>query len=77
MIEQWKEERYREVYDAVCTQLEKQKAEGKLTKEQLRGLLESAYVNQGNDFAGRGEAMNITIDATVAAYECFLADWQD
>jgi hypothetical protein len=41
----------------------------------LKGLLDSLYRTQGDDWLGRGEVGSITIDATIAAYEKFIAQW--
>ncbi|NUQ64189.1 MAG: hypothetical protein HUU20_17095 [Pirellulales bacterium] len=47
------------------------------TIEAFKRLLEAQYVNEGDDWAGRGSVQNITHAATVAAYEAALAEWQE
>lgn len=42
----------------------------------LRGLLNSMYVNQGNDWTGRGQVKDASQDAVIAAAEAILADWE-
>jgi hypothetical protein len=43
-------------------------------KKIIRGILKSLYVRQGNDWTGRGALGNAEVDASIAAYECILAD---
>ena len=73
----WKEKRYNEIFELTCRaiQLRRETEEG-FTIEDAEGLLEAHYVNQGNDWIGRGEATNIVTDATVAAYEHMLTEWR-
>lgn len=46
------------------------------TVENLKGLLQNLYVQQGNNQLGRGEAMDISINAQVAACEALLAEYK-
>jgi len=42
--------------------------------QQIRGILKSLYVRQGNDWAGRGVVGDTGIDASIAAHESMLAE---
>lgn len=46
------------------------------TKQSLKELLDSLYVNQGNNWVGRSQAQELINDATVAACEAVLFDWK-
>ncbi|QGU94289.1 hypothetical protein GOM49_03405 [Clostridium bovifaecis] len=46
------------------------------TIENLKGLLQNLYVQQGNNQLGRGEAMDISVDAQIAACETLLAEYK-
>ena len=41
---------------------------------QIRQVLKTLYVQQGNDWAGRGVVGDTSIDASIAAHESILAD---
>lgn len=73
----WREELYGEVFEATCEQvrLRRQREPG-FSPEDLRGLLETEYVALGNNWVGRGEVDEVTRNATIAAYEHLLAQWQ-
>ena len=43
---------------------------------ELRGTLETQYVASGNDWVGRGRLNDIVQQATIAAMESTLADWE-
>lgn len=67
------EESYEETYDSVLSATKEwieahpQDAEG-----HLKGILKDLYIRQGNDWTGRGELGDATIEATIAAYETLL-----
>ncbi len=73
----WKDRHYQETFEAVCSHLEHQRrANPNFTIKHLEGLLESQYIDQGNDWIGRSAPVNIKTDATIAAYEHFLTEWK-
>ena len=41
----------------------------------LQGFLDSQYQNQGNNWEGRSEVKELTLNATIAAAETILAEW--
>ena len=41
----------------------------------LQGFLDSLYHNQGNNWEGRSEVKELTLNATIAAAETILEEW--
>ena len=77
-IKDWEERKYREVFEQTCSQLwTRRLTDPTFTLQQAQGLLEAAYVDQGNDYIGRGPVVEIVQAATIAAYEHILAEWSD
>lgn len=74
------EERYRFIFDNTFEEtrahLLGRRLQGQFGVEELQSLLESTYVNQGLDWVGRGELFRIRQEATIAAMELTLAEWQ-
>jgi hypothetical protein len=73
-VTQWQDEQYRQVFEETCGHLESALREDRLTRDELERLLEAAYVDQGNDWLGRGSFYDIVQAATIAAYEHVLAE---
>ncbi|MDR0731660.1 MAG: hypothetical protein LBF63_08325, partial [Treponema sp.] len=44
--------------------------------EDLEGVLRHLYVMDGADWYGRGDVQDITMAATIAAYEHVIAEWK-
>ena len=42
----------------------------------MEGVLQHLYHMDGADWVGRGEVQDITMAATIAAYEHFIAEWK-
>ena len=77
-ITDWEERKYREVFEQTCSQLWTRRLDDPtFTRQQAQGLLESAYIDQGNDYIGRGPVAEIVQAATIAAYELILAKWSE
>lgn len=75
-IKDWQARKYREVFDQTCAQLETRRlTDPTFTFQEAQGLLESAYIDQGNDYIGRGSVVEIVQAAVIAAYEKVLAEW--
>ncbi len=74
----WREKTYREIYRKTRQYVaERQQSDPRFSKEELQGILRNAYIDQGNDWCGRGARHAITISATIAAYESCLAEWEE
>lgn len=73
----WPQRKYREVFDQTCAELDlRRRSDPQFTVDALRGLLATAYVNEGNDWIGRGAVHDLTQAAIIAAFEHTLAEWQ-
>jgi hypothetical protein len=76
--EDWRERKYDEVFRWTRAHLQQRRQlDASFTREYLQQLLETEYVNEGNDWTGRGVLGNIVQSATIAAYEAFLQDWKE
>lgn len=66
----WEEEKYDEVFESVYQYVQgHRKNAPDFTIQTLRDLLETEYIHQGNAWAGRSDVKEITINATIAAYQ--------
>ncbi len=74
----WQKQTYERAFHETCVQIEMRRgSDPSFTREALRGMLESAYVDEGNDWQGRGALGDTILSATIAAYEHVLAEWED
>ena len=72
-----RERHYRETYDATIAQLTmRRRLDKDFTIKECQKHLETEYISQGNDWVGRGSLQHIAQEATIAAYEAFIAEWQ-
>ena len=73
----WRQRKYREVFEETCHGLElRRRSDPHFTIGRLEGLLRTAYVDEGNDWLGRGAVSDVFQAATIAAYEHVLAEWR-
>jgi cephalosporin-C deacetylase-like acetyl esterase len=71
----WQDETYRRIFRDVRSQLRRRvETEPGFGAAEVRGFLETAYVNQGNDWLGRGAVHDTIEAATIAAHEAILAE---
>jgi hypothetical protein len=76
-IDGWEARQYNQIFEAVCRRVQRRRqTDPDFTLERLRGILETQYVYQGQDWVGRGAVANTAIAATIAAYEHLLAEWE-
>ena len=74
---EWKDVKYREVFEQELLGLQRRrKADPSCTVNDIQKILENLYIMEGADWEGRGEVYNITIAATIAAYEHFIREWK-
>ena len=73
----WREELYAATFDQEALGLERRRtADPACTAAAIEGTLRSLYVMEGADWLGRGEAQDIAMAATIAAYEHTIAKWR-
>jgi hypothetical protein len=73
-VTDWREETYRQIFEETCKSLEAGLRDNHLTRAELERLLEAMYVDEGNDWLGRGALQEVTQSATIAAHEHVLAE---
>jgi hypothetical protein len=74
---EWRDAKYGEVFDQEIRGLERRRRSGPgCTVEDLEGVLRHLYIMDGADWYGRGEVQDITMAATIAAYEHFIERWK-
>jgi hypothetical protein len=71
------EQKYHEVFEAEMTVLKRRREhDPSCTIEDISGILQNLYINDGNNWTGRSEIVQASIDATIAAYEHFIHEWK-
>jgi hypothetical protein len=74
---EWRDAKYGEIFDQELRGLERRRlSDPRCTVEDLEGVLRHLYVMDGADWYGRGDVQDITMAATIAAYEHFIAQWK-
>jgi len=74
---EWKDVKYTEIFEEELRGLERRRASDPLcTVENIEGMLQHLYIMDGADWYGRGDVQDITMAATIAAYEHFIAQWK-
>jgi len=73
----WQETKYDETFEQELRGLRRRReSDPDCTVTDLEGLLQHLYIMDGSDWLGRGEVGDITMAATIAAYEHFIAEWK-
>jgi len=73
----WKDVKYQEIFEQELRGLlRRREADPLCTPRDLEGVLEHLYIMDGADWYGRGDVQDITMAATIAAYEQFIAQWR-
>ena len=70
------ERKFHQVFDDVCAYVDEQKRSTDFTITDLKNMLETEYVNEGNGWIGRGEVQDAAHSATIAAYQQKIAEWE-
>ena len=74
---EWKDIKYEEIFQQELRGLERRReSDRSCTVEDLEGVLQHLYIMDGADWYGRGDVQDITMAATIAAYEHFIAEWK-
>ncbi len=72
----WREVKRHEVFESTLRGLERRRAvDPAFAKSDAEGTLRHLYIQEGNDWVGRGELQDIILEASIAAYEHFIAEW--
>jgi hypothetical protein len=74
---EWRDVKYGEIFEQEIRGLERRRqSDPRCTAEDLEGVLRHLYIMDGADWYGRGDVQDITMAATIAAYEHFIARWK-
>ena len=74
---EWIDEKYRQVFNEELIGLERRRLnDSSCTIQDVNGILHNLYIMDGNDQGGRGQVQDITLSATIAAYEHFIEEWK-
>ncbi|MDR2053953.1 MAG: hypothetical protein LBP80_11120 [Treponema sp.] len=73
----WRDIKYAETLEDELRGLRRRRESGSgCTVAELEGTLAHLYIMEGADWGGRGEVQDITLGATIAAYEQIIAEWK-
>lgn len=76
-LTEWREAAYKKMFDGAVTFINQQrKSDPTFTIENLEAMLQSEYDRQGLAWDGRGEVVEIGIEATIAAIQQELIKWR-
>jgi hypothetical protein len=76
-IIEWQDKKFQEVYDNVYSTTKYRRIiDPSFTLQDLRNILNTLYVNDGNDQGGRGEVGDIVSSANIAAHEQVFVEWK-
>lgn len=76
-MEDYRKRLFESTFDNVYNEMIRRKEnDSQFTKEQFEGVLQGLYVDQGNDWGGRGEIRDIVNEATIAACEVVMCEWE-
>ncbi len=68
---------YAQTFETIYAYLEEQRrTDPAFTPEKIRQFLKDAYARQGDNWGARGVIEDKKLEAIIAAYECFLAEWE-
>lgn len=74
----WQDELYRNAYEATISAIEfRRKSDPEYTLHELCQQLETMCIIEGNNQGGRGLSTQIDIEATVAALQTMVHQWQN
>ena len=74
---EWRDKKYEEVFEEELRFLQRRrKFDPSCTVMEIERVLKSLYIMDGADWYGRGYVQDITLSATIAAYEYFVGEWK-
>jgi hypothetical protein len=72
----WRDILYTKTFDQeVLGLIRRRESDPNCGPADAEGILQGLYVMDGADWLGRGEVQDITMAATIAAYEHIIAEW--
>ncbi|MDR2110137.1 MAG: hypothetical protein LBP32_02395 [Spirochaetaceae bacterium] len=73
----WRDAKYQEIFEQEAGfLLRRRETDPRCSIEELEGILGHLYRMDGADWGGRGDVQDITLAATIAAYEHIIAQWK-
>ncbi|MEL3907270.1 MAG: hypothetical protein P1P65_09660 [Treponema sp.] len=73
----WEEIKYQKIFDDETRLLARRRAfDPSCTVDDIRGILNSLYILDGNNATGRSTVHQIELSAAIAAYEAFIHQWE-
>jgi hypothetical protein len=73
----WRDTKYNETLEQEIRGLQRRReSDPGCTITELEGTLRHLYHLDGADWGGRGDVQDITLAATIAAYEQIIAEWK-
>ena len=74
---EWQDITYNKTFEGELRGLQRRRAcDPALTVGDIEGTLRHLYIMDGSDQGGRGSVQELTMAATIAAYERFIAAWK-
>ena len=74
---EWRDVTYRETFEGELRGLQRRReSDPALTVGDIEGTLRHLYILDGADHDGRGGVQDLTMAATIAAHEHFIALWK-
>jgi hypothetical protein len=74
---EWRDIKYEEIFEQELRGLERRReTDPCCAVADIEGTLQHLYIMDGADWYGRGDVQDITMAATIAAYEHFIAEWK-
>lgn len=71
----WEDDKFNEVFEDEIRLLERRfENDSSCTIEDLQGILNSLYIIEGNNIQGRSRVNEISLSASIAAYESFIEE---
>lgn len=73
----WEDAKYQHVFEEELRGLERRRAnDPSCTIQDVEGILKNLYIMDGNDLEGRGPVLDVSLSATIAAYEHCISEWK-
>lgn len=74
---EWRDRAYEEAFERTISGLDaRRKADPSFSISDAEGVLRHLYVQEGNDWTGRGLLQDAILAATIAAYEHYIEAWR-